>query len=108
MSQVFTADHQQIKRTRKSQMIITSAVKLLKGWNTFAIGADTLRIHDRGHIDSRRFLHDQGITIAPIVSINRVELHPTVADMDLQPVAVVLQFVRPARASWRLLGEGQG
>jgi hypothetical protein len=30
---------------------------------------------------------------------------PTIAHMDLQPIAVVLQLVRPARSSWGPLGD---
>jgi hypothetical protein len=86
-------------------MIVASAVKLLKGWNTLTVGADNLRIHDRGHINSCRFFHDQGIAIAPIVSIDRVEPNASIADMDLKPIAVVLQLVRPTRPAWRLLGD---
>jgi hypothetical protein len=51
MSQFFTADHQQIKGTRKSQMVITSAVKLLKGWNTITVvkGYGFVSRDDGGH-----------------------------------------------------------
>src|SRR5262249_31083880 len=31
--------------------------------------------------------------------------HPTVANMDLQPIAVMLQFVRPAWFAWRLASD---
>jgi hypothetical protein len=86
-------------------MIITSIVKHLKSWNTLSVGANNFRIHDRGHVDPQSFLNDQGIAVAPIVSIDRVELHPTIADMDLQPIAVMLQLVRPACSSWGLLGD---
>src|SRR4029453_13706877 len=86
-------------------MVVTSAVKLVKGWNALTVGADYLGIHDRGHIESRRFLHDQRIAVAPVVSIDRVEPHPTVADVDLQPVPVVLQLMRPTRSGGRLLGD---
>ena len=34
-----------------------------------------------------------------------IEPHPTIADVDLQPIAVVLQLVHPARTSWGLLGD---
>jgi hypothetical protein len=64
-------------------MVITSAVKFLKGWNTITIGANNLRIHDCGHVDPQSLLHDEGIAVAPIVSIDRVEAHPTVPHMDL-------------------------
>jgi hypothetical protein len=89
-------------------MVVTSAVKLVKGWNALTVGADYLGIHDRGHIESRRFLHDKRIAIAPIVSIDRVKPHPTIADMDLQSIAVVLQFVRPTRPGRRLRRKSSG
>jgi hypothetical protein len=31
--------------------------------------------------------------------------HPTIADMDLKPIAVMLKFVHSARASWKPLGD---
>jgi hypothetical protein len=101
MPQVFIAEQQQIECAGKSQMVITSAVKYLKGWNAFTVGANNLRIHDRGHIESRRLLKDKGIAITPIVSIHRVEPHTTITDMDLKSIAVMLQFMPPAWAAWR-------
>src|SRR4029450_1578238 len=86
-------------------MVVTSAVKLVKGWNALTVGADYLGIHDRGHIESRRFLHDKRIAIAPIVSIDRLKPPPTTAAMDLQPITVMLQLMRPTRPVWRPLGD---
>jgi hypothetical protein len=34
--------------------------------------------------------------------VHGVEPHTGIADVDLQPIAVVLQLVRPAWTSWRL------
>jgi hypothetical protein len=31
--------------------------------------------------------------------------HPTITDMDLEPMAVVFQLMRPTRPAWRLLGD---
>jgi hypothetical protein len=36
-------------------MDITSAVKPLEGWNAVVVGANNLRIHDRGYVDSHPF-----------------------------------------------------
>jgi hypothetical protein len=105
MSQIFIADHHQIKRAGKGQMIVTAAVKILKRRNTLTVSANNFCIQDGSHIYSRRFLHDKGIATAPIVTIDRVEPHPPLTNMDLQPVAIMLQLVRPARPARRLLGD---
>ena len=38
-------------------------------------------------------------------AIDRVEAHSPVTNMDLEPIAVMLQFVRPARSTRWLLGD---
>src|SRR5262245_57902362 len=107
MSQIFTADHQQIKRAGKGQMIVASAVKLIKGWNTLTVRANNFRVHDRSHVDSGRFLHDQGITLRPVSAIHREEPHASIANVDLEPVSIMLQFVHPTRTAGRLLGDSR-
>ena len=49
--------------------------------------------------------NNQRVTLRPIRPI--VQPHPTVADMDLESVPVMLQFVHPARPSGRLLGDNR-
>jgi hypothetical protein len=43
------------------------------------------------------------IAVRPICTVHGVEAHPSVANMD--PRAVVLEFVRPARPGGRLFGD---
>ena len=45
-----------------------------------------------------------GIAFRPVGAVHGVELSATIADMDLQPVAVVLQLMRPAMSPRGLLG----
>jgi hypothetical protein len=53
-------------------------------------------------LESGSFSDDARIAFRPVGSVDRVQTHPTIADMDLQPIPVMLQFVRPAGATRRL------
>jgi hypothetical protein len=45
------------------------------------------------------------IAVRPICTVHGVEAHSSVANMDPRPIAVVLEFVRPARPGGRLFGD---
>jgi hypothetical protein len=45
------------------------------------------------------------VTFAPVSAVDGVQPHPTVADMDVKPITVMLQLVRPARPEGRLFGD---
>src|SRR5262249_23625988 len=66
---------------------------------------DNLGVNNQRRTKPSRFLHDTRIAFGPIISVHRVETHPTIADVNLQPIAVMLQLVRPARPRRRLLGD---
>src|SRR6476661_2013606 len=68
---------------------------------------DNLSINNQRRTKPSRFLHDTRIALRPIISVHRVETHPTVAYMDLQPIAVMLQLVRPAWPGGWLLGDSR-
>ncbi|MGB9020715.1 MAG: hypothetical protein WCC77_24205, partial [Pseudolabrys sp.] len=55
--------------------------------------------------DMCRSIDNQRIAFRPVGSVHGVEAHPAIADMYLQPVAVMLQLMRPARSRWGLLGD---
>ena len=55
--------------------------------------------------DARCCFHNTGIAFRPVGPVHGVEPRPAIADMDLQPVAVELQLVRPARTTRRLFGD---
>jgi hypothetical protein len=48
------------------------------------------------------------VTLRPIRTVDRLEPHPAVANMDLKSIAIVLQLVRPARAAGRLSHDDRG
>ena len=45
------------------------------------------------------------VTLRPVGTIHREKSHATVANVDLQPIAVMLQLVRPTRPHRILLGD---
>ena len=74
-------------------------------WNAGGAGhyaaftaTDDLSIENRIAIDTRRFFDNTRIAFGPIISVHREQTHPTIAHMDLQPIAVMLQLMRPARS----------
>jgi hypothetical protein len=75
-----------------------------QGWNALTVGADNLGIHDRGYIESRRFLHDKRIAIAPIISIDRVEPRDRLGH-EFAADSRRVSAHAPARSRWGLLGD---
>ena len=53
-------------------------------------GAHDLGINDGAAFDPGGLLDDERLTRGPVGAIYRIEPHAPVADMDLQPVSVVL------------------
>src|SRR5262245_14796092 len=64
-----------------------------------------LGMHDRAAFDASSFLNNARVALRPVGAIHREQTHPTITHMDLLSIAVMLQFVRPAWPSWRLLGD---
>jgi hypothetical protein len=64
--------------------------------NAFTVETDHLGVDVRITFDPRRIVSNAWIAIRPIRPVHRVEPHPAVAGVDLQPVAIVLEFVHPA------------
>jgi hypothetical protein len=58
---------------------------------------DHLGIKNGRAFDPDRFLNDARVTVGPVIAIDRIETHASIADVDLEPIAVVLELVRPAR-----------
>ena len=75
--------------------------------DAFLHETNNLGIHDRVDFDPRGFLHNARIAFRPVGSVHCEQSHPTIADMDLQPIAVMLQLMRPARPGWGLLGDSR-
>jgi len=62
---------------------------------------DYLGVDDRMTFDPRRFLNNARITFRPVSGVHCVEFHSAIADVNLEPVAVMLQLMHPAcTARW--------
>jgi len=46
-------------------------------------------------------------SVSTNLPVHRIEPHATIADMNLQPIAAVLQLMRPAWTGWRLSGDNR-
>ncbi|MGB2658130.1 MAG: hypothetical protein WBC84_07835 [Pseudolabrys sp.] len=75
--------------------------------NAFGIETDNFGINNQRLTEPSRFLDNAWIALSPISAVHGVEPHPSVANMDLQAVAIVLEFMHPAIARWRLLGDSR-
>jgi hypothetical protein len=93
-------------RRRSSPLSITRSKAQAEALSSpIRIQPDHLRVDNCGAVNAACVPDDQRISLGPVGSGDRVGPHPTIADMDLQPIAVMLQFMRPARAGWGLLGD---
>ena len=52
-----------------------------------------------------RALYNARVAFRPVGTIHLEQAHPTIVDMDWQPIAVMFQLVRPAWSGWGLLGD---
>jgi len=57
--------------------------------HTLVIETDHLGIENGRLLDARSFLNEM-VAVGPVGTVHRVKPHPPVADMDLQPIAIVL------------------
>jgi len=99
-----------IRRSKARAMALSSTVRLCsasKSAAPFGRQVNNLGINDDWLSEPRRFLDNAWIALGPVGAVHRVEPHATAADMDLMPVAVMLELVRPTGASWGLLGDGR-
>src|SRR5262245_23143735 len=96
--------HQQIERTGHRQMIGGPTVQHVEISYALLDETNDLGIHDRAAFDASAFFDNARVALRPVSPIHR-ESPPAIPHMDLQPVAVMLQLMRPAKAAWRLLGD---
>ena len=85
-------------------MIGGAAVQGIELRRAFLIKTDDLGIQNGGALDAACFLDNARIAVGPVVAVHREQPHPTIADVDLQPVAVMFQLVHPTRANRGALG----
>ena len=80
-------------------------MQCIENGHSFRIQPDHLGVDNRGAFYASRVPNNQRITLRPVRAIDGVKPHPTVADMDLQPIPIMLQLMRPTRPGGRLFGD---
>ena len=70
--------------------------------HVLVIETDHLAIKDGSALDARGLLDDARVAVSPIGPVHRIEPHPPIADVDLQPSR------GPAGAAWRQLDDMGG
>ena len=89
-------------------MIVDAGMQRVEVVNAVLVGTAALRINDRLlDREPRCVLDNPRVTVALIDAGSGEQPHPSIADMDLQAVAVMLDFVHPQRADGRPLGHGR-
>ena len=103
--QIVALDHQQIECTSDGKVIGSAAMQGVEIWNACVVKTDHLGIHHRAAFDARGCFHNAGVAVRPVGPVYGVKPHPAIPDMYLQPIAIVLQLVRPARSRWGLFSD---
>src|SRR5262245_53150924 len=103
--QIVAVEHQKVERAGRSLGVIHSTVQGIENGNAFGIQPDHLSVHYRGAFNESGVPDNQRVTLRPVCAIDCVEPHTTVTHMDLKPVTVMLQFMRPIRPRRWLLGD---
>src|SRR5262249_9316103 len=104
--QVFTIERQQVESERDGTLIIYPTMQGVEIRHTIRTNPHELGIKYRGPVDSVSTLDNQRIAFQPICAVDGVEPHSTVTNVDLQPIAIMFQLVRPTRSAWRSTGYG--
>jgi hypothetical protein len=84
--------------TRRSKARATAWLYALQGVeirNAFGRQVNNLGINNQRLTGPSCFLYNTRIAFGPVSSVHRVKANAILADMDLQPIAVVLHLVRP-------------
>ena len=105
-SEIVAVEHQEIESTSAGTFIVDPTVQRVEVRNPIQPNPDNLSVKNCVAFDMCRSIDNHRIAFRPVGSVHGVEAHPAIADMDLQPVAVMLQLMRPARSRWGLLGDG--
>jgi hypothetical protein len=87
--QVFTIERQQVESERDRTLVIYPTMQGVEIRHTIRTNPNDLGIDDCGPVDPRSTLDNQRIAFRPVGTVHRVEPNPTIANMDLQPIAVV-------------------
>ena len=82
--------------SRPKCLVVDPTMQRVEVRNPVRPDPDNLSVKNCGALDMGRSIDDQRIALRPIRPVHRVEPHPAVAGVDLQPVAIVLEFVHPA------------
>jgi hypothetical protein len=105
-SQIVAVDHEKIESTSAGTFIVDPTMQRVEVRNPIRPNPDNLSVKNCGDFDMYRSIDNQRVALRTIRTIDCVEPHPSIPDMDLQPV---LELVRPTRsrlgAAWRRLAD---
>jgi hypothetical protein len=104
-AQIVTVEHQKIEGAGRSALIFDPTMQGIENRHSIRVQPNHFSIEDNRAIDLAGGLDDQRVAFRPVRTVDRIETHPSIADADLQSVAVMLQLMRPAWPGWGLLGD---
>src|SRR5262249_32927956 len=94
-----------VKSQSHGFLIGCATVQSVEIRNAIGRQVNNLGVDNQRRSEPSGFFHNARIAFGPIISIYCVEPHPSVAHMNLEAIAVMLQLVRPARSTRWLLGD---
>jgi hypothetical protein len=77
----------------------------IENGHSIRIQPDHFGIDDSGTVNAACVPDDQRVALGSVCAVDCIEPHATILHMDLEPIAVMLQFVRPTRPGGRLLAD---
>ena len=98
---------QEVERAGNRLILEAATMQPIEIGFAVLIRANDFTIEDRIPFETGGLLHNARIALGPIGGVHGVEPHATGADMDLQPIAVVLHLVNPMLARGRCFGEAR-
>ena len=101
--QVVPVEHQQIESAGDCNVIVRAIMQKFKIRRSIFARTNDFRIDNRGTVQPTGLHAYERVAGGPVSTVHRVETHASIANMDLQAIAVVLQLMRPAwPARWPL------
>ena len=73
-------------------VVLCPTMQSIKICDALGRQVNNLGVDNQRRTEPSRFIHDARIAFGPVIAVHRVESHPTIPHMDLEPIAIMLQL----------------